>query len=66
MRNLRKGVDKYKKIVYNVGTKEMEVNKMKWINNGIKYKRGNHQFLIAKYDDVDVWFVTRANVITQQ
>ena len=46
MRNLRKGVDKHKNIVYNVGTKEREVNKMKWINNGIKYKRGNHQFLI--------------------
>lgn len=39
---------------------------MKWINNGIEYKRGNHEFLIAKYDDVDVWFVTRANIITQQ
>ena len=46
LRNLRKGVDKHKNIVYNVGTKEMEVNQMKWINNGIEYKRGNHQFLI--------------------
>ena len=39
---------------------------MKWINNGIEYKRGNHEFLIAKFDDYDVWFVTRANIITQQ
>ena len=39
---------------------------MKWIHNGIQYKRGCHEFLIAKYDDVDVWFVTRANIATQQ
>ena len=39
---------------------------MKWIHNGVKYERGNHEFLIAKYDDVDVWFTVRANIITQQ
>ena len=39
---------------------------MKWINNGIKYERGNHEFLIAKYDDTEVWFTVRANIITQQ
>lgn len=39
---------------------------MKWIHNGIKYERGNHEFLIAQYDDVDVWFTVRANIATQQ
>ena len=39
---------------------------MKWINNGVKYERGNHEFLIAKYDETDVWFTVRANIATQQ
>lgn len=39
---------------------------MKWIHNGVKYERGNHEFLIAKFDDTDVWFTVRANICTQQ
>lgn len=39
---------------------------MKWIHNGVKYERGNHEFLIAKYDDAEVWFTVRADIITQQ
>ena len=39
---------------------------MKWIHNGVKYERGNHEFLIAKFDDTDVWFTVRANIATQQ
>ncbi len=33
MRNLRKGVDNRKKIVYNVGTKERELTIMKTLNH---------------------------------
>lgn len=39
---------------------------MKWIHNGVKYERGNHEFLIASFDGVDVWFTVRANIATQQ
>lgn len=38
---------------------------MKWNNNGIKYQRGCYECLIAKFDDVDVWFTPRA-MQTQQ
>lgn len=38
---------------------------MKWINNGVTYKRGNYECLIAKFDDAPVWFTPRATQ-TQQ
>lgn len=39
---------------------------MKWTHNGIRYERGNHEFLIAKFDDTELWFAVRANIATQQ
>lgn len=38
---------------------------MKWENNGITYKRGNYEVLVARYDDSDFWFMPRA-LMTQQ
>lgn len=38
---------------------------MKWINNGVAYKRGCYESLIAKFDDTPVWFTTNA-IQTQQ
>lgn len=38
---------------------------MKWIKNGIEFKRGNYEVLIAKFDDTPVWFTLRA-MATQQ
>lgn len=38
---------------------------MKWINNGVRYERGNYECLIAKFDDLDMWFTLRAQA-TQQ
>ena len=55
LRNLRKGVDKYKKIVYNVGTKEREVNKMKKITikeiliGAVAEKLGCSEYCLRNY-----------------
>lgn len=38
---------------------------MKWNNNGIQYKRGCYECLIAKYDESPIWFTPRAQQ-TQQ
>lgn len=38
---------------------------MKWNNNGIQYKRGCYECLIARYDESSVWFTPRAQQ-TQQ
>lgn len=42
---------------------------MKWIKNGIEFKRGDYFCLIARYDTRPEWFVVREAVIglaTQQ
>ena len=57
LRNLRKGVDKYKKIVYNVGTKEREVNKMEKKTFRVEKGRGKAkvvQFIELTTSDEDV------------
>lgn len=38
---------------------------MKWITNGVKFKRGDYFCLIAKYDTRPEWFAVRA-MATQQ
>lgn len=38
---------------------------MKWIKNGIEFKRGDYFCLIAKYDTRPEWFAVRA-MATQQ
>ena len=38
---------------------------MKWIKNGIEFKRGDYFCLIAKYDTRPEWFAVRASA-TQQ
>lgn len=38
---------------------------MKWIKNGIEFKRGDYVCLIAKYDTRPEWFAVRATA-TQQ
>lgn len=38
---------------------------MKWNHNGITYRRGCYETLIAQYDGKGVWFVNRG-LMTQQ
>ena len=38
---------------------------MKWVNNGIKYLRGDHERLIAQFNGKGAWFTLRA-FATQQ
>lgn len=38
---------------------------MKWINNGIQYKRGCYECLIAQFNHCGCWFTLRA-MATQQ
>ena len=55
--NLRKGVDKLKKIVYNVGTKEREVNVMEKKTFKVEKGRGKAkvvQFIELTTSDEDV------------
>ena len=57
LRNLRKGVDKLKKIVYNVGTKEREVNKMEKKTFKVEKGKGRAkvvQFIELTTSDEDV------------
>ena len=57
LRNLRKGVDKYEKVVYNVGTKEREVNVMEKKTFKVEKGRGKAkvvQFIELTTSDEDV------------
>lgn len=38
---------------------------MRWINNGIKYLRGDYECLIAQFNGIGCWFTLRASA-TQQ
>lgn len=38
---------------------------MKWIKNDVKFERGNHECLIAQYDNNGTWYMNRA-MQTQQ